>query len=71
MARLRSFRARAFGARVFIPVFGKPNEQHSGSSGPARRPVFKPSAYENDDDETIMLVLNAFTLILSANYGRK
>lgn len=69
MARLRSFRARAFGARVFIPIFGKPDEQHSGSSGPARRPVFKPSAYENDDELAIILVCKAFATIIGENYG--
>ena len=69
MARLRSFRARAFGARVFIPIFGKPDEQHSGSSGPARRPVFKPSAYENDDELAIILVCKAFAIIIGENYG--
>ena len=69
MARLRSFRARAFGARVFIPIFGKPDEQHSGSSGPARRPVFKPSAYENDDELAIILVCKAFATIIGEHYG--
>ena len=69
MARLRSFRARAFGARVFIPIFGKPDEQHSGSSGPARRPMFKPSAYENDDELAIILVCKAFATIIGEHYG--
>lgn len=69
MARLRSFGARAFGARVFIPVFGKPSDQHSGSSGPARRPVFTPSTYENDDELAIILVCKAFATILGEYNG--
>jgi hypothetical protein len=66
MARLKSFSQRTFAARVFIPIWGKP-EQTQNQGGIAF--IKPPKVQKNDDDEVILLTISAFLQMVAQDYG--
>lgn len=71
MAQLRAFRARAFAPRALWPVWGAPEQQHSGTVGPWREisPTKIDKKTANDDELVIIMVCQAFTAIMAQIYG--
>lgn len=71
MAQLRAFRARAFAPRALWPVWGAPEQAHSGSPGYRREilPVLPDKKTANDDELVVIMVCQAFTAIMAKIYG--
>lgn len=71
MAQLRAFRARAFAPRALWPVWGAPEQSHSGSSSFRREilPAKHDKKPSNDDELVVIMVCQAFTSIMAKIYG--